>query len=925
MATNTSKLPSAKSLSVLIAFSILYITAGCGISHGVSPEPIQPKVTISLSIPRNTIFVGESLSLSATVEGIFRDLAVEWLVNGVIGGDQEGGTVTDTGAYSAVYTAPLNGDKSIIITARLRGRAEVEQSKSIEIVALTAVTGQMAFGFTLPNEARTSAGVYNLQGRLVRTLWSDSRLEAGPHIASWDGKDDLQNVVQDSSYEIRVLSNNVRYQWGVIGDTSSTWSGPGNWDSQSTMPRDMAISGSRAVFGNGYSEGRPNSSIVNLAAPQEPSPFFSFSAGWCDIFQFVTTDEKRAYLASVGTDFVGSVAFVAAVDLETREQYKFPFGISPAPSQTICGPRRSGLIDVDPDASQRNGATRTHIPTGIAVQQTGNLLAVSHGTFSENTKPGVVRNYPGEDQILLFDKLSGEQLGAIKIGNPQNIAFTAEGDLWVITQDTLVKISSVGQQNTIVNTLSGLESPRALAVDSFTGDILVADGGHSQQVKRFNSAGKLLSIFGNKGGYTDCDPTISSQRLYLDGTAGYGSGNESPGTWLAVQPDGSYWVGDIGNSRILHISSSGDYIEQIAFLRFLYSVSVDHAEPKRVFGDFLEYQVDYSKELLPGDPDSRRGGNESWSLVRNWSVCVPSKYYRLARIFETVHTFSNGHTFGTLYSGQWNPEIVELPQFGPLRFTGERLTDWSGITNEGNLGYATFDPISSPGTKFQKYYQQDLQGYSAANVPIWSTPRLLASVSAVGSSLHPTEPIGQGGQGMSSFPQPTTSGMLITFNSAASQSQPSFHLGGIKLNENDWTWKASPGALIEVPDGKGTFTDIEHGIDGVGTAVEGNNILEGYNGNHASFSNQWMHWWWDGLLIGQFGQVPTYQAPDGSLVPEAAGNILKMSTATVGGDVYLYHGDEDYHPGIHRWRISGLDTIQEVKGTGKLGGIVVLH
>ncbi len=75
----------------------------------------------------------------------------------------------------------------------------------------------------------------------------------------------------------------------------------------------------------------------------------------------------------------------------------------------------------------------------------------------------------------------------------------------------------------------------------------------------------------------------------------------------------------------------------------------------------------------------------------------------------------------------------------------------------------------------------------------------------------------------------------------------------------------------------------------------------------------------DGLLVGQFGHSAGSTEPDGSLYPGAAGNIQSMATATVKDSVYLYNSDEGYHPGIHQWRITGLDTIHEVSGTAAIG------
>ncbi|TMQ72612.1 MAG: T9SS type A sorting domain-containing protein [Candidatus Eisenbacteria bacterium] len=50
-------------------------------------------------------------------------------------------------------------------------------------------TGSTVIRFGLPQAARVSLRVYNVAGRVVRSLVESSRSEAGPHDISWDGRD----------------------------------------------------------------------------------------------------------------------------------------------------------------------------------------------------------------------------------------------------------------------------------------------------------------------------------------------------------------------------------------------------------------------------------------------------------------------------------------------------------------------------------------------------------------------------------------------------------------------------------------------------------------------------------------------------------------------------------------------------------------
>ncbi len=62
----------------------------------------------------------------------------------------------------------------------------------------------------------TSAGVYDAQGTLVRTLWSARPYAAGIHHAIWDGKDDYGNAAPAGNYTVKLLAGNVHYDWDGV-------------------------------------------------------------------------------------------------------------------------------------------------------------------------------------------------------------------------------------------------------------------------------------------------------------------------------------------------------------------------------------------------------------------------------------------------------------------------------------------------------------------------------------------------------------------------------------------------------------------------------------------------------------------------------------------------------------------------------------
>jgi len=895
---------------------------GCGSGSIASSTNSDPtSAAISLSSASSAVLGGQSLKLNAAVAGGESSDYIDWTVNGIIGGTAATGAISKEG----VYTAPNALNAVVNLGAQLHQNDSIRSSIPISVITPQAAKGQISFSFVLPDTGHTSAAIYDSNLHLVKTLWSNQIFSPGPHQATWDGTNDQGIHVNNDQYRLKLLYSNVLYDWGVIGNTSTSLAGPDNWDAQGSFPMDAAIANNMVFTANGYAEGRPNASIFSMDAPQSPRALTSL--GQAVELNFVATDGDIIYFGNVGNGWAGSVAFVFAYDVNGGHTYNFPNGskVSTAPNEQIS------VIDLAASASSLTGPKRLHLPTGLAVQKNGRLLAISHGSY---TMRDTGTESMGEDRISLFDKKTGASAGTISISDPQRIAFARNGDLWVISGKNLVRISSVGSMNNIVATISGISKPLAVAVDPITDDLLIADGDNSQQVKRYSTNGVFISSYGKLGGYTDCDPSVTVDRLYLDASAGPGTGNgQIPGTWLAVGNDSSFWVGDLGNNRALHIDSAGQYIDQFSFLRMLYSVTVDHNDPSRVFADLLEFKIDYTKDLIPGNPDPARGGNGSWALVRNWSACIPNGYDLK---FARVNTWPNGKTYAELFnegskskiSGGPQLELIELPESGPLRLSGMILADGGFneyIDDDGDLSYWKGTQTLIP-TSTMTAYKRSFLSIGESGFPTWTAPAMIASVTINGTPTDTNDPFGYGGWGMATFPKGTQNGYVVTYKTSVSGDNSSFHIGGVPLGASDWSWKASKGRPISVPDDMGTFPEIDSygGHNGIVALVEGSNILQGYDGQYGTFSSQWMHWLDDGLLVGQFGHPANGDAPNGSLFPGAAGNIATMSTANVDGKIYLYTSDESYHAGIHRWEISALDSIKEQSAIVTLGQTAAL-
>ena len=245
---------------------------------------------------------------------------------------------------------------------------------------------------------------------------------------------------------------------------------------------DMAINSSNAYYSVGYNENQNPMHSFPIGSPQVPSGL-NFGFDYTDAgsaFTYVTADNAHSYWARGTGGWGAQYTYVIAVNNSSNGSqnsfYTFPKGTTPPDNHY------SSCIDFDGAANQPNP------PTGVAVQQTGNDIFVSHSNLN------VVR---------VFDKLQGNLLGSFTVTNPGRMAVTANGDVWVLstTSTTLQRFTFANGTATLKQSITGLSAPAGLGVSADDSLLIVADGGASQQIKAFNnSTGALVWTYGTLGG-----------------------------------------------------------------------------------------------------------------------------------------------------------------------------------------------------------------------------------------------------------------------------------------------------------------------------------------------------------------------------------------------------------------------------------------
>jgi hypothetical protein len=487
-----------------------------------------------------------------------------------------------------------------------------------------------------------------------------------------------------------------------------------------------------------------------------------------------------------------------------------------------------------------------NFPTSDVGQQATGKFATASWTYTNPTG---------------FNQLPGIQ----RAGTVSKLNFDGSGNL----TDSGVKATA----------LTGAVVGLAISPDGST--LLCADSG-SQQIKAFNTsdgsvktAWGISGALGDAGGYAN-GPAVSNTRYMFASIGGF---SNSTG-WVAYAPDGSFWFGDAGNFRYLHFSAGNSpaYLEQIGYFPGFYACWTCRNNANRVFGQYLEYAIDYTKPLAPA--------NGSWTLTYNWGYQIPGGAQTYSPMRWTIQA-SNGHTYVLI-----GTKIFELITTGTgYRDTGVTISaDY--IDNQFNLWAISGTPSGSqgqvqPGDQAQ-FFVNFLTGFDGSNNPTYtSNPTVRPSALFVQSQALPSLfPQFDVSNNSSMMVETLANGVIPIYNvhgyvPDGFTTQTQYHFGGINSITGALQFKAHPppnfritgrgqwGFFAPIPcypivqqhppydwdngmtDHAGSFQAFVPGMSDVFTGHAG----EGWDNNQ---TNVWHHWHQSGLLVNRFGCAAPY-------------------------------------------------------------------
>ncbi len=346
--------------------------------------------------------------------------------------------------------------------------------------------GKTPIVFEVKANAKVTVNIYDNSGKLIREICSDGELKAGKHSLFWDGKDNYGKNVPFGKYQAKIILYSpikAEYQGSVASSGTPPYensAGTGAWGGDHSNP--LAVSSDK----NGYTFLWPlaemGRAIVhldkNFNTQWRRTPFFDAVGN----LYAIASDGDYIYLIN---ETVKVLPHILRISEKNGVIVNFQ-----ANKKAIKLPVENFAKPICP-ADKRAVAFNLSAP-GLAVDKNYIYVAI----------------YP-DNKILILDKTNAKIKYSIDVVGPRGLALNSNGDLLIASYSeksggAIYKINNIAEniiQKKAAPTIfvSGLDAPWGITLKR-NGNVIVSDLGASQQLKEFMPDGKLLKVYGKKGG-----------------------------------------------------------------------------------------------------------------------------------------------------------------------------------------------------------------------------------------------------------------------------------------------------------------------------------------------------------------------------------------------------------------------------------------
>ena len=470
--------------------------------------------------------------------------------------------------------------------------------------------GRIAVPFTLSEPGYVTLVIEDTMGRRVRNLISETKFEAGPQVAYWDGLDDVgrarpdfghyamsAKLVHPGEYRVRGLVRpeiNLRYLFTIDNPGQPPWASAdkaSEWLANHTPPSAvMFVPGGQAPVREGQQTSAGGQILVGPQVTEGGS-----ALAWLDL------DGKKlhgqmwmggvwtgptGFARDLGDHPISGVYVYAGTVWEDELRLHAlvpPDQKKDLPLYAGQGGHGDGRFGSGEDAPVLSPNLKLPKMAEDEVAGTSKNPVGLRGLAAHNGV--VVASVPQSGGLVFADAREGKLLGVVPLKDARGIAFDPQGRLLVLVGRRLVRYPEMVRPvllpapETLIST--GLDDPQGLCLDE-RGNFFVSDGGDSQQVKVFSPEGKLVRTIGVAG-----KPKLGT----------YDPGHMRHPAGITLDDRGRLWVAEADSvPKRISVWSAADGKLVRAFygpMEYGGGGQLDPGDPSRFFYSGVEFHVDW--------------------------------------------------------------------------------------------------------------------------------------------------------------------------------------------------------------------------------------------------------------------------------------------------------------------------------------------
>ena len=487
----------------------------------------------------------------------------------------------------------------------------------------------LKFAYELPRDRQVTVQLFDPSNRVVRLLVAQQDRRAGKNTELWDGLDSQGRPLPPGNYTWKGVQHDP-ITWKALFSVHNSGTPPwptddnkGGWGGDHGTPSTVcSVPGGMVLAWNGCEYGW---GIIRV----DPNGKKLWGTKHCA--EHLATDGKRLFIAG---DYGFNEEGVQVLDLTDSRPINFGNG-----KPSLMAPA--------------GGNTASNRVTGLAYA--AGKVYVSLGQ---------------RDLIVAYAAESGELQTTWAVPAPGRLAVQSDGSLVALSGTSLVTINLEGgnplppRREGIRALQAGLDAPTGLAVGT-NGTIYVANGGKSQDVSVFDSAGKLLRTIGKAGG-RPAKGTFDREGLYAPGGIALDAQNR---LWVAETTDGPKRISVWDTSSGTNVA---EYFGGSSYFGYGY---IDPAQPSEILAHSVLWAIDWKN--LKGTPSTTVWRKTAPDMIE---AINPDGYQGLAKILTAAdgrqYMWGNGQAKSILLRRDgdvFKPFVAAINIYGSPLYPGQGI------------------------------------------------------------------------------------------------------------------------------------------------------------------------------------------------------------------------------------------------------------